>query len=153
MFLSEVTLELGGEQPSELSFYENGELEEVRWLRDSVLHRENDLPAKITYYKSGGVASLDWLEKGDFLRDNDLPSSMWFYPNGKIQRKEWVFKTGCHRVPGPALITYDENGNTLEYYYCLDDYELDKTEWLEDPRVKRVLKNQSNGNLVSDVSL
>lgn len=149
-----VRLNLAGDYPSLLSFDVFGGLTWVSWV-DSIgqEHRENGLPATIDYHENYQVAWMKWCVHGEFYRENDWPSSVWFYSNGKVQREEWLGNFGNHRVTGPALIKYTEKGKIQGCVYSLDGVELDKTEWVKDSRVKRILKNHGKGVLVSEVSL
>lgn len=139
--------------PTTLVYSEKGFLLSVSWEKEHILHRENDLPARVKYYENNLVREVNWFYEGKAKRYNDLPTDVYYKSNGLLYREVWCDGDDFHRITGPSVIHYDKNNNVESEWYYLDDASVNKSEWLEDPRVKRILKNQSNGVLVSDVSL
>lgn len=110
-------------------------------------------PTFLSFNDMGVVYSVFWVKDNAFCREHDLPNIIDYHSNNRIERLSWFVNSGYHRVTGPAVIEYDENGVIVSESYWLDQSELTRDEWLNDSRVIRYFKNHSNGNLTSDVSL
>ena len=108
-----------GQEPTETTYYENGEIELERWYIDGLLHRENDRPAKRQYYENGEILYETWYIDGQEHRENDRPAEIWYYENGEIKSKAWYIDGQEHRENDrPAEIWYYENGEILyEVWY------------------------------------
>ena len=86
---TETTDDETGEEPTETTYYESGQIWFEAWSIDNQQHRENDLPAWILYYESGQIQQEAWLLSGQPHRENDLPAFIEYDKNGEIDFKEW----------------------------------------------------------------
>lgn len=99
------------------SFYgANGIKVSEQWTLDGKLHRK-DGPAITTFYQNGNVMSESWFENGKYV-NSKLPSEIYYErENNRRKTKEcWLVTTDTpgqnfHRIDGPAVIEYHENGN------------------------------------------
>ncbi len=57
--------------PSEIRYYETGEILSEKWHLNGELHRENDLPALIAYRENGNIETEIWFLNGQEHREND----------------------------------------------------------------------------------
>lgn len=143
--------------PALLEFNENGSLLSAAWYLSNRLHRDFDLPAFVLYNENNSLSEISWLRNGNYSRGGDLPVTLIFFESGRLKSEEWwdPMVDGFHRITGPCIIEYDENGVIVNEKYYLNDVELSRSDWLSDSWVIeyfRKLKNESNGVIVSDVS-
>ena len=87
----------------------------IRWYKDGMVHRDNDLPACI--YNNG---ELRWVQNDLIHRDNDLPAIIY-----KGGAKEWYQRGNLHRLIGPA---YEDPGGHQEWWVNGEQIECSSNE-------------------------
>ena len=117
----------------------------LRWYKNGVLHRDNDLPAVIH-----ANFNKEWWFEGKQHRENDLPAIEW--SNG---HKEWWYNDQIHRVAKPAVekfngakywclngVLHRDGGPAIEYGPHQEWYKHDKRHREDGP----AFKTTDNGN-------
>jgi antitoxin component YwqK of YwqJK toxin-antitoxin module len=66
-------------------------------------------PTNIEYYENGQIKSQRWFLNGKQHNENG-PAIIWYYENGKIEYQYWYINGNRHNENGPAYISYYENG-------------------------------------------
>jgi hypothetical protein len=74
-------------------------------------------PTNIDYYENGQIQYQAWKINRKFHNENG-PANIWYYENGQINYKKWFINGNRHNENGPAYISYFENGqlNTQDWY-------------------------------------
>jgi len=94
------------------------------------------------------VYTLSWRLHGarnredkDPITKESLPAKICFTPDGSDSyiSKFWFINDNLHRVDGPAVVWYDKAGEIINEEYYINDLELSKQKWEQDPEVKRIL--------------
>ncbi|TDF41304.1 hypothetical protein EYS14_00115 [Alteromonadaceae bacterium M269] len=106
-------LDRGG-LPSELHYYRNnGELREIKYHRNGVLHRE-DGPAQISFHEDNGTIGLEyWYKNGKQHRDGTLPAVIGRQRDGRIWTRSY-WKNGEKVAPTLEGLTVNKFINDLE---------------------------------------
>lgn len=142
---------------------------EIYYNKKDELHRDDDKPAFIRFNIKSGIDIKSFFKNGKQYRKNNKAVSIYYYKNSKnIYRKTYIKKDGTtifkyyfengdlknisyyneswklHRDGDkPAVIDYDEFGNTYEKFYKNGSHQYFKTFW----------KKFGFFNLISTVSL
>jgi hypothetical protein len=97
------------------------------WYHYGMLHRVNG-PASINTYlrdsSRGNAITEKWYINGLCHRDHapavtKITTPCKSYPNGLVREHKWFNEGAEHRVDGPAVIQYDQNGDiSEEHWFC-----------------------------------
>ena len=89
-------------------------------------------PEPVIKSNSDGSKIYMWYnEQGKRHRENDLPGVIWYRDNGFIFRKEWCQHGMMHRIDGPAVICYDEDGKISKQCWYLNGEECTEEKYWE----------------------
>lgn len=98
-----------------------------KWKEEFFDVKTNDVFLMIEYYKGGDKKCRDLYYDKDsgrakFVRHRlDGPALVEYYQNGVTKSEEWFIKGKCHRLDDPATIEYDDTGRILiERWYVND---------------------------------
>ena len=105
-----------GNKPSLISYYDDGQLKEVRYHVDDLLHRENGA-AVVGFFHNGKVQYMEYLKNGQ-LSNIEKPSILEFDQNGNLRYYAYYLNNKYHRENGPALEIFNSYGciYSTEYY-------------------------------------
>lgn len=98
-----------------LSYYDDGQIKEERWLLGTCVHRIGG-PAFKMWYNVGVLRAVGWIDNGVYHR-TDGPAFQSWYENGRRSREGWYIRGTLHQAYGPAH---------QEWY---GDGRLQKEEW------------------------
>jgi antitoxin component YwqK of YwqJK toxin-antitoxin module len=93
--------------PTNVEYYENGQIKFKLWKINNELHNENG-PATVYYYENGQIFIQSWYINGT-LNNVNGPAYIWYYENGKIKSQSWRINGLLNNENGPAYICYYEN--------------------------------------------
>ena len=91
---------------------------------------DQGLPHEVVFKPNGRMYSQKWFNpEGEISRDNDLPAQILYYNNDSQlpYKKSWFRNGERYRFNGPAVITFDEEGNTLNESHFFIDGILSRT--------------------------
>lgn len=108
----------------------------IRWYKNGLLHRDNDLPAVI--WSDG---TQEWFIHGKRHRDNNLPALV-----KNENHMEWWLNGNCHRENGPATIHVYGSAQTVFHQYFILGNQLTKEEF-EDYQIKKTFSDSLKQNL------
>jgi hypothetical protein len=125
------------DRPQIVKRFDNREnrISEEIWVRNHTTSRTKDRPAKIRYFDTAahGVSEEEWQYDGKPYRVGDRPTKVVYYQTetGRVvKREEWYKATDSwsnnhilHRATGPAVISYDINGEVLSTQWFIDGKE------------------------------
>lgn len=154
--------------PSRVIYYydENDEkiISEIDYLYNGRFHRENG-PAKLFLYDNGNIKEEHYYRNGEFYPDSKGVTIRKFFKNGALKStceqikdnyikitnynksdlkvdEKYYFNGNLHKVDGPAMIIYYNDGKTIKEQYW---YRFGKLHRLYEPAVQY----DNNGNVIS----
>lgn len=76
--------------PTQIVFLKNGQIFIEHWHdKDGFLHRASDQPAKIVYNNNGKITNVGWFQHG-YLHRLEGPSLVRYYDDGRVQYECWT---------------------------------------------------------------
>lgn len=101
---------------------------------DGVLHSVDDQPSYRQFdEESGQDLKLIWHANGMMSRSGDKPSMLSYFDNGNLCARCWCINGKGHRLAGPSLEEFSENGRpvTIQYQKNGQDYHSDGPAFLQ----------------------
>lgn len=104
--------------PASIVYYPDGTPRSESWYRDGVLHREDE-PAASYYTENGVPYQAQWRKHGAMHRDSGMPADITTSPyTGRIMFVSWYENNRPHRVDGPAVLMFNNNGGLESETWC-----------------------------------
>ena len=121
-------------------------------MNDFKLYFEEELRSKTRqdYYPNGQLQSEEWWIGNKLLHRTDGPAYQKYYPNGQLEYRGWWVNDNRHRIGGPAMESWDENGQRIESEekYWLHGYHFSKTSYW-----KRIFEMVAQGKIRNPIDV
>lgn len=103
-----------------MSFDDNGQIENIAYLSNSVLHSIHR-PAILEFYSNGNLKSLYYMKYGVF-HNTAGPAIKTYYVNGQIEGEVWMKNGRVHRSSfGPITRYWSRSGRLIKQRYYQGD--------------------------------